>query len=95
VLVGSPASPADEIVPVRHHEVPGATVADAAPPAQDAPDVATLAIPGYDSLAASQVVARLEGLTTAELEQVRRYEQANRNRRTVLGKVAQLEGTRR
>ncbi|HEV2362367.1 MAG TPA: hypothetical protein VGS21_11735 [Acidimicrobiales bacterium] len=54
------------------------------------PAASTLAIPGYDSLAASQVVQRLAGLTPSELEAVRRYEQATRARRTILGRVAQL-----
>jgi len=36
-----------------------------------------LAIPSYDSLAASQVVPRLDGLTTIELEAVRRYGRRN------------------
>jgi hypothetical protein len=57
-----------------------------------APAVDELAIPGYDSLSASQVVTRLEGLTPAELEAVRSYESANRGRKTILNKVAQLEG---
>jgi hypothetical protein len=55
------------------------------------PAVESLAIPGYDSLAASQVVPRLAGLTREELETVRRYEQATRRRRTILGRVAQLQ----
>jgi hypothetical protein len=50
-----------------------------------------LPIDGYDSLAASQVVGRLDSLTPAELATVRNYESANRNRRTVLGKIAQLQ----
>jgi hypothetical protein len=50
-----------------------------------------LAIPSYDSLAASQVVPRLGGLTSIELEAVRRYEEAHRGRRTVLGKIAILQ----
>ena len=49
-----------------------------------------LAIPGYDELAASQVVERLVGLSRAELDEVRRYEAAHRNRRTILGKIEQL-----
>jgi hypothetical protein len=53
-------------------------------------DPASLAIPGYDSLAASQVVQRLESLSREELEDVRRYEQATRARRTILGRVNQL-----
>ena len=56
-----------------------------------APPVANLAIPGYDTLSASQVVQRLEGLAPAELEAVRSYEAATRQRRTILTKVAQLQ----
>lgn len=51
---------------------------------------AALAIPGYDSLSASQVVERLDGLDTNELQAVRAYESAHRNRRTILGKIDQL-----
>ena len=47
--------------------------------------------PDYDSLAASQVVPRLAGLTADELEAVRAYEAADRARRTILGRVAQLQ----
>ena len=50
-----------------------------------------LAIAGYDTLAASQIVARLDGLDAASLEAVRAYEVAHRNRKTVLGKVTQLQ----
>jgi hypothetical protein len=49
-----------------------------------------LAIPGYDSLSASQVVQRLEGLTRPELEEVRAHEAAHRHRRTILNRVDQL-----
>jgi len=52
---------------------------------------ADLAIPGYDTLSASQVVQRLAGLSRSELEAVRQYEAANRGRRTILSKVAQLQ----
>jgi hypothetical protein len=61
------------------------------PPAR--PQVSELAIPGYDTLSASQVVQRLEGLTPGELEAVRAYEQAGRARKTVLTRIAQLTGT--
>ena len=54
-----------------------------------------LAIPGYDSLSASQVVQRLAGLSVPELEAVRAYEEANRSRRTILSKVSQLQADRR
>jgi hypothetical protein len=50
-----------------------------------------LAVTGYDSLSASQVVPRLESLTTDELELVRQYELANRGRKTILNKIAQLQ----
>ena len=55
-----------------------------------APSAADLAIPGYDTLSASQVVQRLPGLSADELEAVRAYEQAGRARKTVLLRVAQL-----
>ncbi len=51
---------------------------------------ATLAIPDYDELAASQVVERLEGLSTDDLAAVRSYEEAHRGRRTILFKIDQL-----
>jgi hypothetical protein len=51
---------------------------------------AHLAIPDYDSLSASQVVPRLEGLSMAELGAVADYETDHRGRRTILNKVAQL-----
>jgi hypothetical protein len=52
---------------------------------------ARLAVPGYDSLSASQVLPRLEGLSPPELEALRAYEEAHRGRKTVLGRVAQLQ----
>ena len=60
--------------------------------APDSPVVDDLAITDYDSLSASQVVTRLEGLTVDELEAVRAYENAHRGRKTILNKVAQLQG---
>lgn len=56
-------------------------------------DVASLAIPDYDGLSASHVVNRLASLSPAELESVRRYEAANRGRKTILSKVAQLQSS--
>jgi hypothetical protein len=53
-------------------------------------DPAELAIPGYDTLSASQIVQRLPGLSAEELEAVRVYEVAGRGRKTVLLRVAQL-----
>lgn len=59
-----------------------------APPPTPPPD---LAIPDYDTLSASQVVKRLAGLAPDELEAVRAHESANRGRKTILNKVAQLQ----
>ncbi len=58
-----------------------------------APDAAGLAIPGYDSLSASQVVQRLDGLSSDELAAVGEYESAHRARRTVLTRVSQLQSS--
>jgi hypothetical protein len=60
--------------------------------AEPAPAAADLAIPDYDALSASQVVPRLAGLARDELDAVRRYEAANRGRKTILSKIAQLAG---
>lgn len=52
-----------------------------------------LAIPGYDSLSAFQVMPRLEGLGPDELEAVRAYERETRGRQTILNKIAQLQAS--
>ncbi len=57
------------------------------------PSANGLAIPGYDSLSASQVVQRLAGLSSEELAAVGEYEAAHRGRRTVLTRVGQLQGS--
>ena len=56
--------------------------------------VEDLAIPGYATLAASQVVSRLDSLNSAELAAVRAYEQEHRGRRTILARIDQLERER-
>jgi hypothetical protein len=56
----------------------------------DSATTSVLAIPGYDSLSASQVVQRLGGLSREELEDVREHELSNRHRRTILNRVDQL-----
>ena len=61
------------------------------PDEEPLPDPSELAIPDYDNLSASQVVPRLGGLTSDELEAVRRYELAARGRKTILGKIIQLQ----
>ncbi|MGI8750974.1 MAG: hypothetical protein ACR2MN_01400 [Acidimicrobiales bacterium] len=88
--------------PSAPRSAPGVTTASRPePPSPDpkasasaaAPAVDDLAIPGYDSLSASQVVQRLAGLAAGELEAVRTYEAATRGRRTILARVSQLQGT--
>jgi hypothetical protein len=54
------------------------------------PPVDSLPIADYESLAASQVVARLGGLDRDDLDAIEAFERAHRNRRTVLGKLEQL-----
>lgn len=58
--------------------------------AAPAPSAAALPITDYDSLSASQVVSRLQGLSTGELEAIRGYEAATRARKTILNRVQQL-----
>jgi hypothetical protein len=69
----------------------GASAASADREAGAAIDADSLAIPDYDGLSASHVVNRLAGLAATELELVRLYELANRGRKTILSKVAQLQ----
>jgi hypothetical protein len=75
---------AEERIPVRREPSP-----DVVPSSERVEQA--LGIPDYDSLSASQVVPRLAGLSQDELEAVRAYETANRGRRTVLSKIAQLQ----
>ena len=44
-------------------------------------------IPDYDDLTAAEVVSALDGMADPELRQVRSYEKANANRKTVLGAI--------
>jgi hypothetical protein len=78
----------------RSAQPPPAETAPSAPaPTTEGPLVSadSLAIPGYDVLSAPQVGQRLDGLSPDELEAVRAYEAATRHRRTILGRVAQLQ----
>jgi len=61
------------------------------PTTGEVPEVSTLAIPGYDSLSASQVVQRLVSLGPDELDAIGRYEAGGRGRRTILARIAQLQ----
>lgn len=91
----------DQMVPRDNGSAPSAPAASpprpaAAPPVRQSSGEASaeLAITDYDSLAASQVVPRLSGLTADELELVRAYEAAHRGRKTILSRVAQLQSNR-
>ena len=82
---GAPAARASE------PEQATQTSAPVARPQHNGEMAATLAIPDYDSLSASQVVPRLESLSTGELDAVRVYESSNRGRKTILNKIDQLK----
>ena len=91
---------AEERVPVSTPAPTAAAAPASSPSTRRAPaatngggvlPVTELAIPGYDSLSASQVVQRLAGLSAAELEAVARYESATRHRKTILSRVSQLQ----
>jgi len=91
-----PASPAQPAPPARAATPPPALAAEPkAEPSGNgqvtAPSVESLAIPGYDTLSASQVVPRLDGLAPDELEAVRAYEESSRKRKTILSRVQQLQ----
>ncbi len=92
------AGPPSASGPVNgHRPEPSATAtpSSAASPTTGAatpPDASALAIPGYDTLSASQVVPRLEGLSHPELEAIRRYEERTRGRKTILTRIDQLLG---
>jgi hypothetical protein len=84
--------PAASTAPTPASSAPAPAPAPA-PPAPDnghVPAVASLSIPGFDTLSASQVVQRLDGLNRSELVSVRAYEASTRGRRTILSRVDQL-----
>jgi len=84
------ASPARGAPPAAPSAAPAVGVDGGGPPVDRNGPRPVLAIPGYDSLSASQVVQRLEGLSPAELDEVRAHEAAHRQRRTILHRVEQL-----
>jgi hypothetical protein len=85
---GTPAAPPEEV------DRPAPVPERRTPPDRDKrrAAAASLAIPDYDELSASQVVERLDGLRADELAAVRAYEDAHRGRRTILFKIDQLTG---
>lgn len=71
-------------------ETSGAERHDPGPRVRKVDTNSSLAIPGYDTLSASQVVQRLAGLGRDDLLSVRSHEAASRHRRTILNRVDQL-----
>jgi hypothetical protein len=57
-------------------------------------DASSLPIDGYDTLPARSVMGLLEALSLDELQLIDSYEQANRQRATILHRVAQLVAER-
>jgi hypothetical protein len=86
-----PESPSASTGTSRLERVPATGEGIGAAPELPTPSPEDLAIEGYDSLAASQVVARLASLGREELDAVRRYEERTRRRQTILNRIAQLE----
>ena len=76
------ADAVDEVIPVR------VEASAASSPAAVRPD---LAIADYDSLAASQVLPLLDNLSSNELDAVQAHESAHRKRKTILGRIAQIQ----
>ena len=61
------------------------------PSESDVPSIDELAIPDYDTVPAIDVVMQLADLDAHERAQIGAYELVNRRRRTILGKLQQLE----
>lgn len=62
----------------------GASVAPKLPRVAAPKKAGELPISGYDSLTASDIVSRLQGLTQTDVARVYKYEQANEGRSTIL-----------
>ena len=88
ITVPSPAVAASPATAAAAAEAPATAASQWS--AGDAGPALNLAIPEYDTLSASQVVRRLDGLGPDELDAVRRHESAGRMRRTILHRVEQL-----
>ncbi len=96
----TPVSSGSDRPPARTQDAASSTTTKAADPidaatkaAGEAVSAESLAIPDYDGLSASQVVNRLAGLSVDELRSVQLYEAAHRGRKTILSKIAQLQGS--
>ena len=86
------AVPAETAAPARPAKRPAPRKkAPRAASAGPAPTSSGLGIPDYDSLSASQVVKRLQGMPEGELDAVKAYEAATRARKTILNRITQLQ----
>ena len=90
------AQPVAVEVPVHEEPIHASpaelAVAAVATSGPETPAAADLPISGYESLPALNVVERLGTLRGDEVELIRRFEAANRARRTILAKIAQIQG---
>ncbi len=64
-----------------------ASVAPKLPRVAAPKNASELPIPGYDSLTASDIVSRLQGLTQTDLARIYKYEQAHEGRSTILESI--------
>ncbi|WP_426572841.1 hypothetical protein [Aquihabitans sp. McL0605] len=86
------ATPAAAPTAAAPTSTPGAPATPAPAPVRSSEAAIALPIADYDSLAASQVIPRLAGLSEDELQAVHDYEVSHRGRKTILGKITQLGG---
>ncbi len=71
--------------------VPATAATAASAPSASGDDVAPEPFAGYDYLGSAAVVARLGEFSAAQRRGIRSYEASHRNRRTVLGRLDQLD----
>lgn len=89
---GPPSAPPAVLAEESVTALPAKPSASKAAPSAPVHGVAAdLPIADYDTLAASQIVARLAGLNADELHDVRAHEAQHRGRRTILARIDQLE----
>jgi hypothetical protein len=81
-----------ELVTPAPTEAESAGTPDAPPVPAKMPTRSTdqLALADYDSLPASAIVAKLDGLEPDELDAIEAHELLGRGRRTILGRIRQL-----
>jgi hypothetical protein len=87
-----PSPPAVEAVQAAEAVEAAQDEADEALEDQDPAEAPQLPIAGYDDLTAKEIIGLLDDLSPAQRDRVRSHEQANRARKTVLGKLDRLAG---